>query len=90
MRLLFGYAFNPLSVGFWHRRDGSPTAVLHKVNNTFGERHCALLPVEGEGGDVIQQSCPKCFYASPCMDMAMTCHRRGVPPAARVAPGGTK
>jgi DUF1365 family protein len=90
MPRLFGYAFNPLSVYFCHRRDGSLMAVLHKLNNTFGERHSYLLPIEhhgGEhqGGDVIQQSCPKCFYVSPLMDMAMTYHFRIVPPAARVA-----
>jgi DUF1365 family protein len=32
-------------VSFWyaHRADGSLTAVLAEVNNTFGERHCYLL-----------------------------------------------
>ncbi len=87
---MFGYAFNLLSVYFCHRRDGSLMAVPHEVNNTFGERHSYLLPIEhhgGEhqGGDVIQQSCPKCFYVSPFMDMAMTYHFRIVPPGARVA-----
>jgi len=85
MPRLFGYAFNPLSVYFCHRRDGSLMAVLHEVNNTFGERHCYLLPVEGQGGDVIRQSCPKRFYVSPFMDMAMTYHFRITPPADRVA-----
>jgi hypothetical protein len=90
MPRLFGYAFNLLSVYFCHRRDGSLMAVLHEVNNTFGERHSYRLPVEHQGGehqggDVIQQSCPKCFYVSPFMDMAMTYHFRIVPPAARVA-----
>ena len=93
MPRLFGYAFNPLSVYFCHRRDGSLMAVLYEVNNTFGERHSYLLPVECRGDDqgsnpgdeVIQQSCPKCFYVSPFMDMAMTYHFRIIPPAARVA-----
>jgi DUF1365 family protein len=90
MPRLFGYAFNPLSVHFYRRRDGSLMAVLHELNNTFGERHSYLLPVEHQGGehqggDVIQQSCPTCFYVSPFMDMAMTYYIRIVPPAARVA-----
>jgi DUF1365 family protein len=85
MPRLFGYAFNPLSVYFCHRRDGSLLAVLHEVNNTFGERHCYLLPVEDQGDDVIRQSCQKCFYVSPFMDMAMTYNFRITPPAARVA-----
>ena len=85
MPRLFGYVFNPLSVYFCYRRDGSLMAVLHEVNNTFGERHLYLLPVEDQGGDVIEQSCPKCFYVSPFMGMAMTYHFRIIPPAARVA-----
>jgi DUF1365 family protein len=84
MPCLLGYAFNPLTVYFCHRRDGSLMAVLHEVNNTFGERHSYLLPVEDQGTDVIHQSCMKCFYVSPFMDMAMTYHFRIVPPAARV------
>jgi DUF1365 family protein len=90
MPRMFGYAFNPLSVYFCHRRDGSLVAVLHEVNNTFGERHFYLPPIEDQGvkdrgGDVIEQSCPKCFHVSPFMGMAMTYHFRIVPPAARVA-----
>jgi DUF1365 family protein len=34
---------------------------------------------------VIRQSCPKCFYGSPFMDMAMTYHFRIIPPAGCVA-----
>jgi len=64
MPRLFGDAFNPLSMYFCHRRRGSLMAVLHATNKTFGERHRCLLPVEGRAGDVIQQSCPKCFDVS--------------------------
>jgi DUF1365 family protein len=35
----FGYCFNPLSVYFCHRADGSLAARIYQVHNTFGERH---------------------------------------------------
>ena len=39
MPRLLGYAFNPLSIYFCHRRDGEVAAILWEVDNTFGERH---------------------------------------------------
>ncbi len=44
---LFGYVFNPLSVYFCHRADGALAAMIYEVNNTFGERHSYLIPVDG-------------------------------------------
>jgi len=94
MKLLFGYAFDPLSVGFCHRRAVAPMAVPHEINNTFAERHRDLLPAEGEGGDMIRQSCPNAARSRPawssCIGMTMTGHCRGITSAANVAPGGTK
>lgn len=82
---LLGYAFNPLSVYFCYRRDGSLMAVLHEVHNTFGQRHSYLLPADQWEGGVIQQSCDKHFYVSPFMDMALSYHFRIHPPADRVS-----
>lgn len=71
---ILGYVFNPLSVYFCHRDDGRLMAVLYEVSNTFGERHCYLIPVGGTGTDVISQRCDKVFYVSPFIDMGATYH----------------
>jgi DUF1365 family protein len=44
-----GYGFNSLSVYWCHRPDGSLACVLAEVHNTFGERHCYLLPPDQPG-----------------------------------------
>ena len=35
--------------------------MIYEVNNTFGERHCYVIPVDESG----TQSCDKKFYVSP-------------------------
>ena len=87
---VMGHVFNPISVWFCHRRDESLAAILYEVNNTFGQRHCYLIPVDrptvedaaidGERSPVIRQRCEKQFYVSPFMDMDMTYDFRVVPP----------
>lgn len=62
---IFGYVFNPLTVWFCHHRDGRLAAILWEVNNTFGQRHSYLIPVEGHSGSVVRQECEKRFYVSP-------------------------
>lgn len=82
---VLGYVFNPLSVWFCHRPDGSLGAILHEVSNTFGERHGYLLPAEmGEDG-LVRQACDKRFFVSPFMAMATTYRFRIRPPGERVA-----
>lgn len=89
MPRILGYAFNPLSVYFCHRRDGGLAAILYEVNNTFGERHSYLIPVDAaavaEAGGTIRQSTRKRFYVSPFIDMEMDYEFRVLPPAERVA-----
>ncbi len=77
---ILGYMFNPLSVYFCHRRDDTLCALLYEVNNTFGERHSYLIPVDEADGATIRQRCAKRFYVSPFIEMAMTYHFRIVPP----------
>jgi uncharacterized protein len=84
MPRILGYAFNPLSVYFCHRRSGALTAILYEVNNTFGQRHSYLMPVTNDGQGPIVQHCPKRFYVSPFLDMNMTYTFRIVPPGERV------
>jgi DUF1365 family protein len=74
MPRVIGFVFNPISVYFCHRPDGSLTATLYEVNNTFGQRHTYLIPVEAGASGVIRQSCDKRFHVSPFMDMAMRYH----------------
>jgi uncharacterized protein len=70
MPRILGYCFNPISLYFCQRSDGSLAAMLYEVHNTFGERHSYLIPVDS-GAGTIHQRCDKAFYVSPFLDMAM-------------------
>jgi DUF1365 family protein len=83
MPRILGHAFNPISVFFCHRSDGSLSAMLYEVNNTFGERHSYLMPVR-DLADPIRQSCEKRFYVSPFMPMDLTYTFRVGRPGRRV------
>ncbi|MFZ5779127.1 MAG: DUF1365 domain-containing protein [Pseudomonadota bacterium] len=80
MPRMFGYAFNPLNIYFCHRRDGSLQALLYEVNNTFGERHSYLIPVEAGQIAPVRQKAEKRFYVSPFLDMGLTYSFRIEPP----------
>jgi DUF1365 family protein len=84
---LWGYAFNPLTVYYIDRLDGSPAAILYQVNNTFGQRHCYLFMLNGatEQDGVLRHSCDKEFYVSPFIPMEMTYHFRLTPPGEKLA-----
>ncbi|MGQ3215021.1 MAG: DUF1365 domain-containing protein [Shinella sp.] len=69
MPRLLGWAFNPLSVFFCYGKDGVLRAILWEVDNTFGERHGYMIPVERDAGEEILQRCDKVFYVSPFMDL---------------------
>lgn len=61
---VLGHTFKPVSFWYCHRADGSLTAILVEVNNTFGERHCYLLsgPGLGWGRELVAR---KVFHVSP-------------------------
>lgn len=80
MPRVLGSVFNPISVWFCHRRDESLAAMLYEVNNTFGQRHCYLIPVADPDQPIVRQTCNKQFYVSPFMRMAMTYDFQVVPP----------
>ncbi|OUM02384.1 hypothetical protein A8M77_11695 [Variovorax sp. JS1663] len=84
MPRILGYAFNPLSVYFCHRTDGDLQAILYEVRNTFGERHCYLIEVDGDQrrGGTIRQTCAKRFHVSPFLGMEMRYGFRIVAPIA--------
>lgn len=78
---ILGYAFNPLSVFYCRRaRDGALIAILYEVHNTFGERHCYLIPAE-PGESTVRQECAKAFYVSPFIDMQATYRFQVLPPS---------
>ena len=85
MPRILGHAFNPISVFFCHRRDNSLMALLYEVNNTFGQRHTYLIPVEDPHATAIRQHCDKAFYVSPFMRMEMSYAFRVVPPGETTA-----
>ncbi|MDB5392561.1 MAG: hypothetical protein JWM91_67 [Rhodospirillales bacterium] len=87
MPRILGYVFNPISIYFCYRPDGSPKAIFYEVNNTFGQRHSYLIPVEFDRGRTIIQNCPKRLYVSPFNDMDMSYAFKVQPPEASVAVG---
>ncbi|MCZ7454414.1 DUF1365 domain-containing protein [Rhizobium rhizogenes] len=84
MPRVLGWAFNPLSVFFCYGRDLSLKAILWEVDNTFGERHSYLIPVEAGKSTEIVQRCDKAFYVSPFMDMDLHYVFRVAPPGDRL------
>ena len=66
---ILGHAFNPLSIYYCHHADGRLGALLYEVNNTFGQRHSYLIPVDEQESRTVVQSCDKAFYVSPFLDM---------------------
>jgi len=84
MPRILGYVFNPISIYFCYRADGSLAALLYEVRNTFGQMHSYLLPVTGET-PVVHQHCAKQFYVSPFLDMDMTYDFRVAPPGQHIS-----
>ena len=79
---VLGYVFNPLTLYFCRREDGSLGAVIYAVRNTFGERHAYLIaadPHEAARG-LLRQSCAKSFYVSPFVPMEAGYRFRLKPP----------
>ena len=59
---VFGYTFKPVSFWYCHRSDGSLSAVIAEVHNTFGERHSYLLEAPKFGRTEVAS---KVFHVSP-------------------------
>ncbi|MEU4263661.1 DUF1365 domain-containing protein [Streptomyces argenteolus] len=58
---VFGHVFNPLTVYWCHRPDGTPLCVVAEVHNTYGERHGYLLRPDAADRAVTGKD----FYVSP-------------------------
>ena len=63
---VLGYVFNPLTVFWCHRADGTLAAVIAEVHNTYGQRHAYLLHPDGRG----RAEADKDFYVSPFLPVA--------------------
>ena len=61
-----GHVFNPLTVFWCHRGDGTLAAVIAEVHNTYGERHAYLLHPDARG----RAEARKDFYVSPFLPVA--------------------
>jgi len=85
MPRILGYAFNPLSIYFCHRHDGTLSAIFYEVNNTFGQRHNYLIPVPSGMQGPIRQESRKSFYVSPFMTTDMVYSFSVVPPGSDLA-----
>lgn len=85
MPRLCNYVFNPLSVSFCYRRDGSLAALAHEVSNTFGESHFYVLPPRLERNGNVTQTCAKQFFVSPFLEGDLTYEFNITPPGERVA-----
>lgn len=79
MPRVLGHVFNPISVFFCHGRDGALAAMLYEVNNTFGQRHCYLIPVH-DAARPLRQRCEKSLYVSPFLPMDLSYRFRIAPP----------
>lgn len=58
---VFGYVFNPLTLYWCHRADGTLACVIAEVHNTYRQRHAYLLRTDARG----RARVPKEFYVSP-------------------------
>ncbi|HEY0934704.1 MAG TPA: DUF1365 family protein, partial [Trebonia sp.] len=46
---VLGYVFNPLTVFWCHRADGTLACVIAEVHNTYGQRHAYLVHTDERG-----------------------------------------
>jgi len=63
---LLGYTFNPLTVWFGYRADGSLGVVLYEIHNTFGHSRSHLVPITDEAPH--RHSFAKDLHVSPFFD----------------------
>jgi DUF1365 family protein len=87
MPRVLGYAFNPISVFYCYRPNGTLAATIYEVHNTFGERHRYVARAEATDRETIRQVSAKTFHVSPFMPMDMRYSFRATPPLEAVALG---
>nr|WP_272211176.1 DUF1365 domain-containing protein [Marinicella sp. W31]MDC2877061.1 DUF1365 domain-containing protein [Marinicella sp. W31] len=81
---ILGYVFNPLTVYFCYRADGTLVAILYEVCNTFKERMTYVIPVVDDTRPV-RQTAEKQLYVSPFIPMECEYHFSIAPPGGTVS-----
>jgi DUF1365 family protein len=71
-----GYVFNPISICFCFRSDGTPHASVVQVGNTFRELKPYLVPRAPEGKCDFEVRVPKEYYVSPFSPVDLEFHFR--------------
>ena len=67
MPRVLGFVFNPISLYFVVAPDNRVRTVVYEVNNTFGDRHSYVMPVQ-DAGRTIHQHSGKRLHVSPFME----------------------
>ena len=78
----FGFGFDPITVWFLHFADGTPSALIHEVRNTFGDRHAYVAPIDDPRHTPWRQGADKTMHVSPFFDRGGRYDFRIVPPTA--------
>lgn len=73
---MLGYVFNPVTIYFCFRDDGSPHASVVEVGNTFRELKPFLVPLTPEGKCDFEGRLPKEYYVSPFSPVDLEFHFR--------------
>jgi uncharacterized protein len=81
---VLGYVFNPLTVYWCHRADGTLACVVAEVHNTYRQRHAYLLRPDDRG----RAQTPKQFYVSPFYPVDGG-YRMSLPEPGRPRPDGS-
>ncbi|MEU1279832.1 DUF1365 domain-containing protein [Streptomyces sp. NPDC005805] len=78
---VLGHVFNPLTLYWCRRPDGTPLCTVAEVHNTYGERHCYLLHADEEHRATVDKE----FYVSPFFDVEGRYRMRLPEPGERLA-----
>lgn len=77
---VLGHVFNPITVYWCHRPDGTLRCVVAEVHNTYGERHAYLLHPDDSGRAEVDKE----FYVSPFLPERGRYEMRFQPPGDRL------
>ena len=73
---VLGYTFNPITIYFCFRADGTPHASVVQVGNTFRELKPFLVPRTPDGKCDFEVRVPKEYYVSPFSPVDLEFHFR--------------
>jgi len=82
---ILGYVFNPVSVFYCYDRNDRLALAVAEVNNTYGDRHCYVLPVADPSFDGRSK---KLMHVSPFLQPDAGSYRWEIPaPSERISLG---